>query len=152
MTCVSLWLHFTFACFLTGIQGPRDKVSQTGAGAHEGHLQLQWCHLSSQDAPFPEGTSSAIVVGFCSDGCRTKTSGFFFLPVRPPQPQTVVVSCEEDWQLCTVAFSASVPVVTAEFILTGILQQKLDVQTNLLSSPADIPQPVGGRGQSRRKH
>lgn len=81
-------------------------------------------------------------------------SGATFLPKMPSshKPQTVVVSCEEDWQLCTPALSASVPVVTAEFILTGILQQKLDVQTNLLSSPANIPQPVGGRGQSRRKN
>lgn len=74
------------------------------------------------------------------------------LPVPPPQPQTVVVSCEEDWQLCTPALAAAVPVVTAEFILTGILQQKLDVQTNLLSTPAGAPQPAGGRGQGRRKH
>lgn len=89
--------------------------------------------------------------GFSSDGvAETKSHPLFSLPVRPPQPQTVVVSCEEDWQLCTPAFAASVPVVTAEFILTGILQQKLDVQTNLLSSPANTP--GGGRGQSRRKN
>lgn len=68
-----------------------------------------------------------------------------------PQPQTVVISCEEDWQLCGPALSASVPVVTAEFILTGILQQKLDVQTHSLSAPANIPQPVGGRGRGRKK-
>lgn len=91
--------------------------------------------------------------GFSSDGvAETKSHPLFSLPVRPPQPQTVVVSCEEDWQLCTPALAASVPVVTAEFILTGILQQKLDVQTNLLSSPANTPQPGGGRGQSRRKN
>lgn len=85
-------------------------------------------------------------------GRRNKVTSTLILPVPPPQPQMVVVSCEEDWQLCAPALTAAVPVVTAEFILTGILQQKLDVQTNLLSSPANIPQPVGGRGQSRRKN
>lgn len=147
MICVSLWFHFSSAGLLAGIQDPRNKVGQTRAGAHEGHLQLQRGHLCSQDALFQQGTTYAAFVAFTSDGSRTKSHQF-----SPPQPQTVVVSCEEDWQLCAPARSASVPVVTAEFILTGILQQKLDVQTNLLSSPANIPQPVGGRGQSRRKN
>uniref|UniRef100_A0A3Q3WYV9 Mediator of DNA damage checkpoint protein 1 n=1 Tax=Mola mola TaxID=94237 RepID=A0A3Q3WYV9_MOLML len=80
-------------------------------------------------------------------------SGATFLPKMPSfhKPQTVVISCEEDWLLCGVASSASIPVVTAEFILTGILQQKLDFQTHALPAPAINPQPAGGRGRSRKK-
>lgn len=55
--CVCLWFLFSCAGLLAGIQDPRDKVSQTGAGAHEGHLQLRRGHLSSQDARLPQGTT-----------------------------------------------------------------------------------------------
>lgn len=69
----------------------------------------------------------------------------------PSQPQTVVISCEEDWLLCGPALFVSLPVVTAEFILTGILQQKLDFQTHSLSAPASTAPPAGGRGRGRKK-
>ncbi|KAM4580954.1 mediator of DNA damage checkpoint protein 1 isoform 2-T6 [Odontesthes bonariensis] len=77
------------------------------------------------------------------------SSGATFLPKMPSshKPQTVVISCEEDWRLCGPAVSASLPVVTAEFVLTGILQQKLDFHTYVLSPPA----ATGGRGRGRRK-
>ncbi|XP_070768643.1 mediator of DNA damage checkpoint protein 1 [Enoplosus armatus] len=80
-------------------------------------------------------------------------SGATFLPKMPSchKPQTVVISCEEDWPLCGPALSASLPVVTAEFILTGILQQKLDFQTHSLSGPTSNLQPAGGRGRGRKK-
>ncbi|XP_074540372.1 mediator of DNA damage checkpoint protein 1 isoform X2 [Halichoeres trimaculatus] len=76
-------------------------------------------------------------------------SGATFLPKMPSshKPQTVVISCEEDLSLCRPAFTASLPVVTAEFILTGILQQKLDLQAHSLSAPA---QAGGGRGKGRK--
>lgn len=76
-------------------------------------------------------------------------SGATFLPKMPSslKPQVVVISCEEDLSLCRPAFTASLPVVTAEFILTGILQQKLDLQTHSISAPA---QAGGGRGKGRR--
>lgn len=69
----------------------------------------------------------------------------------PSQPQTVVISCEEDWPLCGPALSASLPVVTAEFILTGILQQKVDFQIHSLSAPTSKLQSAGGRGKGRKK-
>ncbi|XP_076592542.1 uncharacterized protein LOC143324167 isoform X2 [Chaetodon auriga] len=80
-------------------------------------------------------------------------SGATFLAKMPSshKPQTVVISCEEDWSLCRPALSASIPVVTAEFILTGILQQKLDFQTHLLPAPASHLQPAGGRGRGKKK-
>ncbi|KAM9488352.1 mediator of DNA damage checkpoint protein 1 isoform 1-T1 [Clarias gariepinus] len=66
--------------------------------------------------------------------------GARFLPKMPSarKAQTVVVvSCEEDGALCERARSLSFPVVSAEFLLTGILQQKVDLQTHALSlSPA----------------
>uniref|UniRef100_A0A3P8SUG9 Mediator of DNA damage checkpoint protein 1 n=1 Tax=Amphiprion percula TaxID=161767 RepID=A0A3P8SUG9_AMPPE len=82
------------------------------------------------------------------------SSGANFLPKMPTsnKPHTVVISCEEDWLLCGPAVSASIPVVTAEFILTGILQQKLDFQYHELSPPATALQsPAGGKGRGRRK-
>ncbi|XP_054477540.1 LOW QUALITY PROTEIN: mediator of DNA damage checkpoint protein 1 [Anoplopoma fimbria] len=81
------------------------------------------------------------------------SSGATFLPKMPSshKPQTVVIACEEDWPLCGPALSASLPVVTAEFILTGILQQKLDLQKHKLSAPANTLLPAGGRGRSRKK-
>ncbi|XP_028984737.1 mediator of DNA damage checkpoint protein 1 [Betta splendens] len=80
-------------------------------------------------------------------------SGATFLPKMPSsyKLQTVVISCEEDWLLCGPAVSASLPVVTAEFILTGILQQKVDVQAYALPPPATNPQPAAGRGRGRKK-
>ncbi|XP_039973404.1 mediator of DNA damage checkpoint protein 1 isoform X2 [Xiphias gladius] len=80
-------------------------------------------------------------------------SGAIFLPKMPSshKPQTVVISCEEDWSLCGPAVSASLPVVTAEFILTGILQQKVDFRTHTLSAPVTYLQPAGGRGRGRKK-
>lgn len=81
------------------------------------------------------------------------SSGATFLPKMPSsnKPNTVVISCEEDWPLCRPALSASLPVVTAEFILTGILQQKLDFQSHTLSPSTANLQPAGGRGRGRRK-
>ncbi|KAK2855142.1 hypothetical protein Q7C36_007011 [Tachysurus vachellii] len=63
--------------------------------------------------------------------------GARFLPKMPSahKAQTVVVvSCEEDRALCERAQSLSFPVVSAEFLLTGILQQKVDLQTHRLSA------------------
>nr|XP_019948437.1 PREDICTED: mediator of DNA damage checkpoint protein 1 [Paralichthys olivaceus]XP_019948438.1 PREDICTED: mediator of DNA damage checkpoint protein 1 [Paralichthys olivaceus]XP_019948439.1 PREDICTED: mediator of DNA damage checkpoint protein 1 [Paralichthys olivaceus] len=77
-------------------------------------------------------------------------SGATFLPKMPSshKPQTVVISCEEDWSLCGPAVSSSLRVVTAEFILSGILQQKVDFQTHALSAPVTN---AGGRGRGRNK-
>jgi len=37
------------------------------------------------------------------------------------------MSCEEDISQCHAAVDLGIPVVTSEFLLTGILQQKLDI-------------------------
>jgi len=45
------------------------------------------------------------------------------------EDQLVVMSCDEDISQCRAAFDCGIPVVTSEFLLTGILQQKLDIAT-----------------------
>ncbi|KAG7277921.1 hypothetical protein CRUP_004700 [Coryphaenoides rupestris] len=70
--------------------------------------------------------------------------------------QTVVVSCEEDWSRCGPAVSACLPVVSAEFILTGILQQKADTEAHALRRPVPAPtttptRPAGARGRGRKR-
>lgn len=54
------------------------------------------------------------------------------------------MSCEEDRALCERARSLSLPVVSAEFLLTGILQQKVDLQTHalFLSPTAAVHKPA----------
>ncbi|XP_053736397.1 mediator of DNA damage checkpoint protein 1 [Synchiropus splendidus] len=80
-------------------------------------------------------------------------SGATFLPKMPSsrKPRTIVISCEDDSQLCAPAFSASIPVVSAEFILSGILQQKVDLETHKLCAPAASLPAAGGRGKARKK-
>ncbi|XP_061530339.1 mediator of DNA damage checkpoint protein 1 isoform X2 [Phycodurus eques] len=80
-------------------------------------------------------------------------SGATFLPKMPSsrKPHTMVISCTEDWPLCLAAVSASLPVVSAEFILAGILQHKLDFETHKLSGPLSHLQPAGGRRPGRKK-
>ncbi|MEQ2310769.1 hypothetical protein AMECASPLE_012626, partial [Ameca splendens] len=80
-------------------------------------------------------------------------SGATFLPKMPTahKPRTVVISCEEDLRLCGPAMSASLLIVTAEFILTGILQQRVDFETHALPPPVTNLQPAAGRERGRKK-
>uniref|UniRef100_A0A4W5QGD5 BRCT domain-containing protein n=1 Tax=Hucho hucho TaxID=62062 RepID=A0A4W5QGD5_9TELE len=81
-------------------------------------------------------------------------SGAHFLSKMPStqkaQARTLVISCGEDWSLCAPALSASLPVLSAEFLLTGILQQRVDLVTHVLSAPKPSAQP-GGKGQARKR-
>ena len=43
--------------------------------------------------------------------------------------QTIVISCEEDKAVCDGAVKAGIPVVSAEFILTGALRQEPDLNS-----------------------
>lgn len=80
--------------------------------------------------------------------------GARFLPKMPSahKGHTVVVSCEQDRALCVKAVSMSLPVVSTEFLLTGILQQRVDLQAYSLTSslntsnqPADPKAAARGR-------
>ncbi|XP_042160333.1 mediator of DNA damage checkpoint protein 1 [Oncorhynchus tshawytscha] len=79
-------------------------------------------------------------------------SGARFLSTMPStqkaQARTLVISCGEDWSLCAPARSASLHVLSAEFLLTGILQQRVDLVTHVLSAPKPRAQP-GAKGQAR---
>ncbi|KAJ8354930.1 hypothetical protein SKAU_G00224970 [Synaphobranchus kaupii] len=81
------------------------------------------------------------------------SSGARYLPKMPSvlKPQTVVVACAEDASLCTPALSASIPVVSAEFLLTGILQQRADRVAHALSGPGFEPGAKGGAKGKRKK-
>ncbi|GAB1600153.1 hypothetical protein Ahia01_000292800 [Argonauta hians] len=59
------------------------------------------------------------------ESCKAK-----FLAKIPTdfKENTVVISCEEDKSCCAKALQAGIPVVQAEFLLTGILQQHLPIE------------------------
>jgi len=48
--------------------------------------------------------------------------------------KTVVVSCPADEKLCQAAIKAGIPVVGAEFVLTGMLRQEVDLESHFLFS------------------
>nr|XP_055065846.1 mediator of DNA damage checkpoint protein 1 [Misgurnus anguillicaudatus] len=78
--------------------------------------------------------------------------GARFLPKMPSahKEHTVVVSCEQDRALCAKALSMSLPVVSTEFLLTGILQQKVDLQAYALTfTPNTTNQPTTPKTPSR---
>ncbi|XP_059363685.1 mediator of DNA damage checkpoint protein 1-like isoform X2 [Carassius carassius] len=78
--------------------------------------------------------------------------GARFLPKMPPahKEHTVVVSCEQDRVLCDKAVSMSLPVVTTEFLLTGILQQRVDLQAYSLTSSLNTSnQPAAPKTAAR---
>ncbi|KPP77658.1 mediator of DNA damage checkpoint protein 1-like [Scleropages formosus] len=78
-------------------------------------------------------------------------SGARYLPKMPTvqKPKTVVISCEEDASLCGPALSASLPVLSAEFLLSGILQQKVDLVTHALTGPC-FEAKSAPRGRNRK--
>uniref|UniRef100_A0A8C9SL87 Mediator of DNA damage checkpoint protein 1 n=1 Tax=Scleropages formosus TaxID=113540 RepID=A0A8C9SL87_SCLFO len=78
-------------------------------------------------------------------------SGARYLPKMPTvqKLKTVVISCEEDASLCGPALSASLPVLSAEFLLSGILQQKVDLVTHALTGPC-FEAKSAPRGRNRK--
>lgn len=83
--------------------------------------------------------------------------GARFLPKMPSahKEHVVVVSCEQDRVLCAKAVGMSLPVVSTEFLLTGILQQRVDLQAYSLTSSLDTsnqpPAPKKAAARGRRK-
>ncbi|KAJ7317292.1 hypothetical protein JRQ81_003454 [Phrynocephalus forsythii] len=70
-----------------------------------------------------------------------RCSGGTFLPRMPRafKGQRVVVSCPEDLPRCKPAQDAGIPVADSEFILTGLLQQRLDLEAHRLDGAAVPP-------------
>ncbi|XP_078422599.1 mediator of DNA damage checkpoint protein 1 [Cetorhinus maximus] len=95
-----------------------------------------------------------------------KCSGATILPKMPRtyKGKTLVISCPDDLPKCKPARDAGVPIVNAEFVLTGILQQTVDLVNYRLdgnadtrpeekgkkrSSTAAAKQPAGGKRRKR---
>ncbi|XP_070593836.1 mediator of DNA damage checkpoint protein 1 isoform X2 [Erythrolamprus reginae] len=86
-----------------------------------------------------------------------KCSGGTLLPRMPRafKEKRIVVSCPEDLSRCKPAQEAGVPITNAEFILSGILQQRVDLEAHRLegsadSSPASSPLAPSTRTSKRR--
>ncbi|XP_072536608.1 mediator of DNA damage checkpoint protein 1 isoform X2 [Salminus brasiliensis] len=119
------------------------------------NFKLQEALRIASRQPLLQGYEIHVTPSVKPEPCQMKDiitcCGARYLPKMPSahKPQVVVVSCEEDRALCNKASSLSVPVVSAEFLLTGILQQKVDLQTFALSaSTAAASKPAP---QSRRR-
>ncbi|XP_069097934.1 mediator of DNA damage checkpoint protein 1 isoform X1 [Pleurodeles waltl] len=80
-------------------------------------------------------------------------SGAAFLPKMPKEykDKRVIVSCSQDLAKCKPALGASLPITNSEFILTGILQQVVNVDAFRLEgtpSGAEASKPQGGKRAS----
>ncbi|XP_048347288.1 mediator of DNA damage checkpoint protein 1 isoform X1 [Sphaerodactylus townsendi] len=98
-----------------------QKARQKG-----GLLQGYELHVTPNVKPEPEHMRDII-----------KCSGGTFLPRMPRayKDKRVVISCLEDLPRCRPAQDAGVPIANSEFILTGILQQKVDLEAHRLGTP-----------------
>ncbi|XP_071965022.1 uncharacterized protein [Antedon mediterranea] len=56
--------------------------------------------------------------------------------------KVVVVACEEDETKCSSALKAGIPVVEAEFILTGVLRQEVDIEQYRLFTSTSHNKPT----------
>ncbi|XP_063147372.1 mediator of DNA damage checkpoint protein 1 isoform X2 [Candoia aspera] len=85
-----------------------------------------------------------------------KCSGGTFLPRMPRayKDKRIVVSCPEDLSRCKPAQEAGVPITNSEFILTGILQQKVDLEAHRLNgsgSPSAASSPVAPPARTSKR-
>ncbi|XP_066274354.1 mediator of DNA damage checkpoint protein 1-like isoform X2 [Branchiostoma lanceolatum] len=100
-------------------------------------------HEKAREAPMLEGYRVHVTAGVRPDPTQMKDiiscAGGEFLKTMPRAlaDGTVVVSCEADRKQCEAALKASVPVVTAEFLLTGILRQEVDIEAHRLFADFD---------------
>ncbi|XP_078589951.1 uncharacterized protein LOC144870080 [Branchiostoma floridae x Branchiostoma japonicum] len=111
---------------------------------------LATSHEKAREAPMLEGYRLHVTAGVRPDPTQMKDiiscAGGEFLKTMPKayKDGTVVVSCEADRKQCDPALKAGIPVVTAEFLLTGILRQEVDVEAHRLFADFD-------RGSTKRK-
>lgn len=95
-------------------------------------LQGYEIHVTPSVKPEPEHMKDII-----------QCSGGVFLPHMPRtyKDKRIVISCPEDLPRCRPARSARLPVASTEFLLTGILQQALDLPPYRLDGPPAPPPP-----------
>uniref|UniRef100_A0A0B7AW97 BRCT domain-containing protein n=2 Tax=Arion vulgaris TaxID=1028688 RepID=A0A0B7AW97_9EUPU len=81
-----------------------------------------------------------------------KFTGAKYLKTMPNkyQENTVVISCSNDHMICQPAIKAGIPVMEAEFVLTGILRQELDFESYLLFQD-DSMSETSGKNKTRKK-
>ncbi|XP_051899483.1 mediator of DNA damage checkpoint protein 1 [Pristis pectinata] len=84
-------------------------------------------------------------------GTILRCSGATVLPKMPRayKEKTLVISCPGDLPKCKAARDAGIPVVNAEFILTGILQQTVDVVKYRLDGDEVVDSKPEGKGRKR---
>ncbi|XP_044275547.1 mediator of DNA damage checkpoint protein 1 isoform X2 [Varanus komodoensis] len=111
-----------------------------------GLLQGYEIHVTPNVKPEPEHMRDIV-----------RCSGGTFLPRMPRayKDKRVVISCAEDLPRCKPAQDARVPVADSELILTGILQQKIDLDAHRLDGgalppPATSPAAPSTRASKRR--
>ncbi|XP_036361528.1 mediator of DNA damage checkpoint protein 1 isoform X2 [Octopus sinensis] len=88
------------------------------------------------------------------ESCKAK-----FLVKLPTEfkEETIVISCEDDKSSCEKAIQAGIPIVEAEFLLTGILQQDLTIDkyqifhTSSTSEKFKQPAPTEKKSRTTRK-
>ncbi|KAK8787250.1 hypothetical protein V5799_022972 [Amblyomma americanum] len=95
------------------------------AAAHGGVLRGWNIHATARVQPPPRDMKEIVT---CAGGkyldampTRSTTSG-----------NTIIVSCKDDAKACARAKNNGVPIVSAEFVLSGLLQYKVDVDTHRL--------------------
>ncbi|XP_007483562.1 mediator of DNA damage checkpoint protein 1 isoform X1 [Monodelphis domestica] len=58
---------------------------------------------------------------------------------RAYKPQRLVISCPQDLSRCSAAARAKLPLLSPEFLLTGVLRQEVQLEAFLLSTPDPVP-------------
>ncbi|XP_065303541.1 mediator of DNA damage checkpoint protein 1-like isoform X2 [Dermacentor albipictus] len=99
----------------------RDTLAKASAG---GVLRGWSVHATPHVLPSPSDMKEIVT---CAGGKYLDN-----LPARTSTSTTVVVSCKEDLKACSRARNNGVPVVAAEFVLSGLLQHKLDMEAHRL--------------------
>ncbi|XP_042308683.1 mediator of DNA damage checkpoint protein 1 isoform X2 [Sceloporus undulatus] len=117
------------------------RIAQQEGGLFQGYE----IHVTPNVKPEPEHMRDIV-----------KCSGGTFLPRMPRayKEKRIVVSCPDDLPRCKPAQDAKVPIANSEFILTGILQQKINLEAHRLdevrtSLPASPVVPIT-RASKRR--
>nr|XP_050031527.1 mediator of DNA damage checkpoint protein 1-like isoform X1 [Dermacentor andersoni] len=99
----------------------RDTLAKASAG---GVLRGWSVHATPHVLPSPSDMKEIVM---CAGGKYLDN-----LPARTSTSTTVVVSCKEDLKACSRARNNGVPIVAAEFVLSGLLQHKLDMEAHRL--------------------
>ncbi|XP_037770119.1 mediator of DNA damage checkpoint protein 1 isoform X3 [Chelonia mydas] len=142
------------ACFLSPsgflVRDPEQErnfhfsLAQSLQRARRGALlQGYEIHVTPNVKPEPEHMKDII-----------QCSGGVFLPHMPRayKDKRVVISCPEDLPRCRPALSARLPVASTEFLLTGILQQAVDLASYRLDgTPAPPSAATPATRGSKRK-